>query len=618
MSHSALTATVARARRAARTDATDGELVARFAGTGDPDAFAELMRRHGPTVLAVCRRVAGHRHDAEDAFQATFLVLARRASELDSPGTVGGWLFGVAVNTARAARRRSARRAAREPLTAAPPDRGRPDSEPNFDTRAAVAAAVAELPERYRALVVACDLRGESQSAVARQLGVPVGTVYSRLAAARQLLAERLRRRGIGPTALAVALGALAPDGVALPPVSECPPASVTELTEGIMSQGSALKWKLAACVLLVGVTLGLGADRPGPAPAVAPAPRPADESRLMLGFAGHVRLLKADGTEVARVTDADARAGVELRHTAALKLSSTSGLSAVLSQPFGPCGRAAPDGRLPLNTRKGLYLLTPGTPSVIAPVKAAKGGEALFAAGGVPYITAWSPDGKKAVGFRFTRPLIGPQGYEHVLIDLGAGRTTALNVPRKHRVVDWAPDGTWFLTIRDEHSINFNLEYSTRGVLCKVSADGKTSEVLCPSKDAGEPSMSVVCAALSPDGKRVAYQYGTTHPVKDGKETVHMPGVRVVVLDLARNTHTVVASEPGSVDVANDPFGVRWSPDGTRVGFLYSHRQFGELLSVGWRVGVVGADGQGAKTVFASDRAEPNATLALTLFDWR
>ncbi|WP_010036718.1 RNA polymerase sigma factor [Gemmata obscuriglobus] len=114
-----------------------------------------------------------------------------------------------------------------------------PDQEPDFDTR----AAVAELPERYRALVVACDLRGESQSAVARQLGVPVGTVYSRLSAARRLLAGRLRRRGAEPTALAVGLGAVAPEAVALPSVSECPSASVTELTEGIMSQGSALKW---------------------------------------------------------------------------------------------------------------------------------------------------------------------------------------------------------------------------------------------------------------------------------------------------------------------------------------------------------------------------------------
>ncbi len=102
---------------------------------------------------------------------------------------------------------------------------------------------MAELPERYRALVVACDLRGESQSAVARQLGVPVGTVYSRLSAARRLLAGRLRRRGAEPTALAVGLGAVAPEAVALPSVSECPSASVTELTEGIMSQGSALKW---------------------------------------------------------------------------------------------------------------------------------------------------------------------------------------------------------------------------------------------------------------------------------------------------------------------------------------------------------------------------------------
>ncbi|MDY3556106.1 sigma-70 family RNA polymerase sigma factor [Gemmata sp. JC717] len=617
MSQSVLTAAVTRARRAARADSADGELVTRFGATGDPDAFAQLVRRHGPMVSAVCRRITRHRHDAEDAFQAAFLVLARKAGELDPPGAVGGWLFGVAVNTARAARRRSARRCARESLTAAPPEVGGCEPEPDFDTRAAVADALAELPERYRALVVACDLRGESQAVVARQLGMPVGTVYSRLSTARRLLAERLRRRGVGAASGAAALGSLAPDAAALPPISDCPSASVTELTEAIMAQGFALKWKLAACVLLVGVTLGLGAEPFKPAPATAPAPRPADESRLVLGFGGHIRLLKPDGTEVSRVTGAAVvKAGADMpTREASIGYSSRTGWTAAVSATFGPHGRAAPDGRLPLETRKGLYLLTPGTPPVVAPVKAAKGGEALFASGEVPYITAWSPDGKKAIGSRVTRPLIGPSEYEHVLIDLASGSVTELKLPRYHWVVDWAPDGSWFLTIRDDHSWSLS-GVSTRRVLCKVSADGKTSEVLFPSKDATEPPVLVEKAALSPDGKRVAYQHGTETAVKTGKETVGAPGMQVVVLDLARNTRTVVASEPGSVDVANEPFGVRWSPDGTRIGFLYEHRRLGEGLGACWRVGVVGADETGAKTVYTTDRTEAN--LSLKLFDWR
>src|SRR5262245_21040235 len=181
MPHGVLTTAVDRARRAIHIPVPDGELVTRFAAAGDPDAFAQLVRRHGPMVLAVCRRVTRHRQDAEDAFQATFLVLARKAGTVNPAGAVAGWLFGVAVNAAREARKRAARRSALESLVATPPDSARFEPEPDFDCRAAVAEALAGLPEQYRSLVVSCDLQGEPQAAAARRLGVPVGTVYSRL-----------------------------------------------------------------------------------------------------------------------------------------------------------------------------------------------------------------------------------------------------------------------------------------------------------------------------------------------------------------------------------------------------------------------------------------------------
>src|SRR5262249_42623301 len=155
---------------------------------------------------------------------------------------------------AREARKRAARRSARESLVPTPPDTARFEPEPDFDCRAAVAEALAGLPEQYRSLVVSCDLQGEPQSAAAPRLAVPGGTVYGRLSTARRLLADRLRRRGIGAAVGVAALAALAPHAAALPHSFGCPSPGVTELTEAMMKRGFAHLWKLAACMLFAGV----------------------------------------------------------------------------------------------------------------------------------------------------------------------------------------------------------------------------------------------------------------------------------------------------------------------------------------------------------------------------
>ncbi|MDB5313795.1 MAG: sigma-70 family polymerase sigma factor [Gemmataceae bacterium] len=636
MPHCVFATAVDRTRRVIHLPVPDGELVTRFTTAGDPDAFAQLFRRHGPMVLAVCRRVTRHRQDAEDAFQAAFLILTRKAGTVNPPGAIAGWLFGVAVNAAREARKRSARRAVRESLVATIPETGWCEPEPDFDRRAVVAEELAGLPEGYRALIVACDLQGEPQSAAARRLGVPVGTVYSRLSTARRLLADRLRRRGISTAAAVAALAALAPEAVALPSVSDCPSPGVMELTEAIMKSGLALRWKLAACVLLAGVATGLADEvpKPAPAPAIAPAPRAADESRLVLGLAGHVRFLKSDGTEVSRLTgDAAVKAGADIpTQSRSLDNFLNATATASATETFGPCGRAAPDGRLPLDTRKGLYLLTPGNPPVVAPVKAAKGNEALFASGDVPHIVAWAPDGKRAVGRWTRRPLFSGPSYEHVLIDLTAGTTTELKLPKNRQVVDWSADG-WFLAI-DEDREGYLKGWAVKSqTLCKVSADGKTSDALAaysfdfdwsrPGEFLNSGASSNV-VALSPDGKRVACLVSTTVPIQVGEESVPKIGIKLCVLDLANKARAAVAFEvPGKrVDgtiLFDVPHGVRWSPDGARIGFLCHHWESGTQSVSSWRVGVVAADGRGAKTVFASDKTDPKSPPpSLTLFDWR
>jgi RNA polymerase sigma factor (sigma-70 family) len=192
---------------------SDAELLARFArGRGDLSgeaAFAILVDRHGPMVLGVCRRVTGDRHAADDAFQAVFLVLARKAHtvRLGADDSLGRWLYGVSLRVARRARAMATRR----PLAARDLDGLDPiDPSSSFDPceradlRAAIDAEIARLPASYRSAVVLCYLEGLPQKQVARRLRCPVGTVESRLHRARERLRSGLARRGLAP-----AVGAL-------------------------------------------------------------------------------------------------------------------------------------------------------------------------------------------------------------------------------------------------------------------------------------------------------------------------------------------------------------------------------------------------------------------------
>jgi RNA polymerase sigma factor (sigma-70 family) len=177
-------------------DLTDGQLLGCFIKHRDDAAFAVLVRRHGPMVWGVCRRLL-NQHDAEDAFQATFLVLVRKAASIVPKEKVANWLYGVAHRAALQARRNVVRRRAREKqMTEMPgPTVGdgnvSPDAEPLLDQE------LSRLPDAYREVIVLSDLEGKDRKEVARQLGIPEGTVGSRLARARAMLAKRLSRQGV-------------------------------------------------------------------------------------------------------------------------------------------------------------------------------------------------------------------------------------------------------------------------------------------------------------------------------------------------------------------------------------------------------------------------------------
>jgi RNA polymerase sigma factor (sigma-70 family) len=250
----------------------DGELLGAFVTARDAAAFEELLRRHGPMVLGVCRRVLRDAHDAEDAFQAAFLVLARRAASVVPREAVGNWLYGVACRTALEARRMIARRRAREKQAAAAP---RPtDSEPcPPDLHDLLDHELSRLPDKLRLPVVLCDLEGRTRREVARQLGVPDGTLSNRLTAARRTLAKRLADRGVTlpAGALAIALaGSAVPALLAAstlraalatgPAAAAAVSAAVSTLTQGVLKTMFLAKLKtIAAVALALGVVTGVG-----------------------------------------------------------------------------------------------------------------------------------------------------------------------------------------------------------------------------------------------------------------------------------------------------------------------------------------------------------------------
>jgi RNA polymerase sigma factor (sigma-70 family) len=179
-------------------DMTDGQLLERFASGGEAAelAFAALVERHGPIVLQTCRAILHDEHEAEDAFQATFLVLVRKSRSLWVRDSLSPWLHQVAYRAARYARTVSARRMAHE-LRAAEMIAQRTDDGESEDLRAALHEEIERLPERFRIPIVLCDLEGRTHEQAARQLGCPVGTVKSRLARGRLRLKDRLARRGL-------------------------------------------------------------------------------------------------------------------------------------------------------------------------------------------------------------------------------------------------------------------------------------------------------------------------------------------------------------------------------------------------------------------------------------
>jgi RNA polymerase sigma factor (sigma-70 family) len=335
MAKTGLDLVVRHARRAAagpnRDQPSDPELLGRFLGGADPGAFTAVVRRHGPLVMRVCRHVLGHHQDAEDAFQATFLVLARRAAGIRKGGSLASWLHGVAYRTALTARRRAATRRKHE---ARAPTGSQPEAPQELawrEVQAILEEEVEALPEAYRSPFVLCDMEGRSREEAARELGVKDGTLSSRLNRARQRLRQRLQGRGVALSALLGVVAVARADSGAVPrPLLETTaragvayaaggesgglvPAGAAALVRAAsrtlkLTPGKVLAAVLAAALLVSGLTAAAHSllappAGEGPAPKSVPpaadrAPAPAANAQEFVPVSG--RVLGPDGKPVA------------------------------------------------------------------------------------------------------------------------------------------------------------------------------------------------------------------------------------------------------------------------------------------------------------------------------
>jgi RNA polymerase sigma factor (sigma-70 family) len=287
MTSGALGNVLARLRQPDRlNDMTDCQLLERFTAHADEAAFEELVRRHGPTVHGVCRRVLGERADVDDAFQAVFLVLVLRARSIRKGGSVSSWLYGVALRVARRARADAHRRRAAHRRLPAPAEG---DAEPpaGDDPRPLLDEELGRLPDKYRAPLVLCYLQGKTHEQAARELGWPTGSMSRRLARARDLLRRRLVRRGV--TLPAAALTAAVPEALARSAVRAglataggaaaggAVPAAAAALAKGAIRTMFLMKCKTAllaaVAVLGLGAAVGLLVHPGAAAPAGAPVP---------------------------------------------------------------------------------------------------------------------------------------------------------------------------------------------------------------------------------------------------------------------------------------------------------------------------------------------------------
>ncbi len=597
---------------------SDAQLITAFTDRREAAAFTVLLHRYGPLVWAVCRRVTGDGHAAEDAFQATFLVLIRKAGSIRPRHSLGGWLHRTATNIALKARAMANRCSQCESPHATIPETA--ISEPPESTDPAVLAAldeeIARLPDRLRAAVVLCELQGLSRREAAVHLRIAEGTVSSRLAAARKRLARQLSKRGVRQVGgIGGLLGSICSAQAGVPPKemfaavqlvsseAQLVKSSVSLLVEGELKAMLLAKLTtvamgvvtLIALVVIQWPTANTVVANYEPIPTLTPAraPTPPPEPRegvivvtsSSLSGASPLALYTPDGKEIDKPV---------------------VGAAADQLKPGQPpvcrmlLPRLSPDAKRLLAIKLGPIPNNSGpwTPNHlwIFDLNSKDGpSEALMTEMRRPSVI-WSTDGARLYGSQVDPEKIMEPREENKpppmvswVYDLKAKKKTPLALPVGHTIVDISPDGKTLLTVVED-----------------VLDQSSTQSYLVPL-DSLKPRLltnkSFKGMRFSPDGKWVVGD-------RRGKKEDNPNYIPLLVVSVADGSERRI---PVSERLVRLQYAC-WSPDGKRIAYLWNEeipQPPGAVAPAGPGVGtaprltVVDSDGRNAKTIIRWEQGQ-------------
>jgi RNA polymerase sigma factor (sigma-70 family) len=506
--------------RTALAEATDGELLVRYSAERDDVAFAELVHRHAPAVYAACRRFLSAPADLDDAFQATFVLLSRKAGSLAHPDRLCGWLCGAAGRIARKVRDRSSKRSATETrlddrhiVTPTPPD--------SADLKAVLDDELTNLPPAYREAVVLCDVEGVSRRTAAKRLGIPESTLSNRLTRARAMLGTRLLRRGV---ALGAGLSLSAVATASVP--AKLVPLTVSRITSGVTpphvaslaNEGLEMPLPLRAAVaVLIGLCVAglslvtLTAAEPPKTPSVvskpADPPEPDDPTPIDGGIAFGATYSR-DGRLLAI---AEVIGGVKKDVYRVTVFDATTWK--VLHHLTGPTGIP----RAVAFTADGRTVFASGDDGVVYSwdVKTGEAGVKLDAKAGACGAVVLSPDGKLLASAHqhFKNKQVKPR---LVLWDVATGKVVH-SLENDEKLVNvtaaFSPDGKRLL---GAYGAALNQSEKFHGL---VEWDVETG------KEANRIDTPRVTKGATPIVQRVAYTADGTRVVAAGGEAVPMDG---------------------------------------------------------------------------------------------
>jgi RNA polymerase sigma factor (sigma-70 family) len=612
---------------------TDCQLLDSIVAGRDEGAFETIVRRHGPMVMGVCRRILGSVHDAEDAFQAVFLVLARKAASISRRELLANWLYGVAQRTSLAAKGKMARRRSHEIQVNDMPQSVAKAPAPRDDWLPLLDAELSKLPDKYRIPIVLCDLECRTRHEAAQQLKIPEGTLSSRLATARKLLAHRLARHGsvfsggalaatlaqnaasaaVPATVISVTAAAAAnfAAGKVLPAGGVS--AQVTALAEGVLKAMLLTKLKIATLVLLVAAFVGGGigaavlpalqakpADRTAPVvflggnqvPKTAAQPA-AKEGRIYFWLDQRLASVQPDGKDFKWHSK---------------RMVNSSGLPNVAH--LGDL-RVSPDGQRVAFCMGGVRVkndVDKTDTEVKMRVLTLDKEEPIIDLGRYANGKVWSADGAKLacsfVEYDETEDRFHRSNW---IIDVKTKKKTALELPAGHLVMDWSADGNWFLTSAEINAKEAKVKPARQSThvsqIYLVKRDGSEVRALT------DLEFSATEGRFSPDGRMILF-----HGRDPKGDTWH-----IHALDLKERKPWKVSQElDGGVG------GACWSPDGKRIAYVYGKTSdekgdgFPEILfrQAEHFLMVADADGKNSATL----KSEKNQVLRITLraADWR